>query len=62
MEYDGEHHFTNRGQCTRDVERWNALLHEGWTVIRVTKAQLVPDPSRLITQVRAALGKAGAPV
>ena len=36
VEYDGEHHWTERRQMTRDIRRTEQLNALGWIVIRVT--------------------------
>ncbi|BBY99733.1 hypothetical protein MFAL_32000 [Mycolicibacterium fallax] len=36
IEYDGDHHRTNRGQFRTDRRRIARLEHDGWIVIRVT--------------------------
>lgn len=36
VEYDGEHHWTDRRQMTRDIRRTEQLGDLGWIVIRVT--------------------------
>ncbi|TGD86048.1 hypothetical protein BayCH28_18630 [Mycolicibacterium sp. CH28] len=41
VEYEGDHHRTDRRQFARDIHRHEALLELGWIVIRVT-AQDVP--------------------
>jgi hypothetical protein len=35
LEYEGDHHRTNRRQLCRDIERYEALPALGWTTIRV---------------------------
>lgn len=36
VEYDGDHHWTDRRQFRRDITRSEAVAHLGWIVIRVT--------------------------
>lgn len=36
MEYEGDHHRRSKAQWERDIERYDALRHEGWNVVRVT--------------------------
>jgi very-short-patch-repair endonuclease len=36
IEYEGEHHRTNRSQFNKDIRRIDALIERGWIVIRVT--------------------------
>ena len=35
VEYDGDHHRTDRTQFARDITRLEELAELGWTVIRV---------------------------
>lgn len=36
IEYDGDHHWTNRRQLSYDIRRTELLRELGWIVIRVT--------------------------
>ena len=36
VEYDGDHHWTDRQQLARDIRRTELLREMGWEVIRVT--------------------------
>ena len=36
LEYEGDHHRTNRRQFSRDIARYEALPDLGWIAIRVT--------------------------
>ena len=36
IEYEGDHHRTNRSQFNKDIRRFDALIALGWIVIRVT--------------------------
>lgn len=36
VEYEGDHHRTDRRQFNRDIARYEALSDLGWIVIRVT--------------------------
>jgi very-short-patch-repair endonuclease len=36
VEYEGDHHRTNRNQFNKDIRRMDTLLEQGWIVIRVT--------------------------
>ena len=36
IEYDGDHHWTERRQMTRDIRRTEQLAERGWIVVRVT--------------------------
>lgn len=62
IEYDGAHHWTDRNQRTRDIDRYAVLPDPGWTVIRVGADLLYRGPQVLIERVRRALHRAGAPV
>lgn len=57
VEYDGQHHWTDAAQRARDIERWEFLAAQGWTVIRVSWAQLRGDPHTVVTRVAQALGQ-----
>jgi very-short-patch-repair endonuclease len=35
LEYEGQHHRSDRRQLRRDIERYEALTALGWTAIRV---------------------------
>ena len=58
VEYDGAHHRES-AQFARDLRRHNRLVAAGWTVIRVSVADVV-HPDELIAQVARALARAGA--
>jgi very-short-patch-repair endonuclease len=36
VEYDGDHHWTDRRQFTKDIKRAEALADLGWIHVRVT--------------------------
>jgi very-short-patch-repair endonuclease len=36
VEYEGDHHRTDRRQFNRDIARVDALTQLGWIVVRVT--------------------------
>ena len=55
LEYEGDHHRTDREQWNRDLEKHAALARSGWLVIRVTARRLFREQSRLISDARAAL-------
>lgn len=58
IEYEGEHHLTDPAQWASDIARFERLQSLGWTVIRVTKADLRGDGSALVARVRAAIERA----
>lgn len=62
VEYDGEHHWTDRRQRAWDIERSVILEALGWTVVRVGAELLYDRPQELIRRVRAKLRAAGAPL
>ncbi|TJZ77022.1 DUF559 domain-containing protein [Rhodococcus oryzae] len=62
VEYDGEHHWTDRRQRAWDIERSARIEALGWKVIRVGAELLYTRPDELIRRVRAKLHAAGAPV
>jgi very-short-patch-repair endonuclease len=53
VEYEGAHHFED-GQIARDDERYARLREAGWTVIRLSAADL-RDLDGVVARVRAAL-------
>ncbi len=55
VEYDGEQHRTDDRQFAIDVDRLDAIMAEGWRVIRVDK-HLLARSGKLIARVREALG------
>ncbi|QDZ15026.1 endonuclease domain-containing protein [Humibacter ginsenosidimutans] len=54
IEYDGDHHRTDRQQWSRDIDRLEALAALGWHVIRVDSRLLFRAPGELVRRVRAA--------
>lgn len=58
IEYEGDHHRTDKRQWRKDIGRVNRLQEIDWFAIRATTAQLWPTPTRLVEQVRAALRRA----
>lgn len=54
VEYDGDHHRTNRRQFNRDIARLEALSQLGWTVVRVT---VDDNTGGIIHRVEAALAR-----
>jgi hypothetical protein len=62
VEYDGAHHWADRDQRTRDIDRYAVLPELGWTVIRVGADLLYRRPQVLIERIRRALRQGGASV
>lgn len=58
LEYEGDHHRTEKGQWTEDIRRINELQRAAWTTIRAS-APDYRDPRRLITMLRRMLTDAG---
>ncbi len=56
VEYDGDHHRTNRRQYARDQWRLRKLEELGWIVIRVIAED---NPRDVVTRVRGALTRRG---
>lgn len=60
VEYDGDHHRTDRRQYDLDIDRIWALERAGWRVVRLNKSHLAGGPETAIARVRDALtGKRG---
>lgn len=62
VEYDGEHHWTDRRQRAWDLERAARIEALGWTVVRVGAELLYDRPDELVRRVREKLRAAGADV
>ncbi|ETT23396.1 MULTISPECIES: DUF559 domain-containing protein [Rhodococcus] len=60
VEYDGEHHWTDRRQRARDIDRYAVLEENGWRVVRVGAVLLRERPHIVVERVRRALDAAGA--
>ncbi|VXC43773.1 DUF559 domain-containing protein [Plantibacter sp. T3] len=58
LEYEGDHHRTDRSQWRKDIARTEELAHEGWTVMRLTADDL-RRPSMLAERIRVRLGGPG---
>lgn len=58
VEYDGDHHRTDRRQWRRDIVRREALEREGWRIIVVT-AECMRDPHNVVRRVHRALVERG---
>lgn len=54
VEYDGDHHRTDRQQFAQDVLRLEELTAAGWTIVRVLADHLV-DPFLVVDRIRRAL-------
>jgi hypothetical protein len=51
VEYDGDHHRSDRSQYNWDIRRLERLQHKGWIVIRVVAGD---RPADIVRRVRAA--------
>lgn len=58
LEYEGDHHRTERGQWNTDIARYEDFAVLGWHVIRVTAARL-RRPRQLVSQVHDVLRARG---
>lgn len=54
VEYDGEHHRTDRRQYAKDVRRGEMIRDLGWWVIRVIKED---HPAVIVARAREALAR-----
>jgi uncharacterized protein DUF559 len=52
VEYDGDHHRTDRRQYVKDIRRQEMLERMGWIIIRVVAED---GPANILRRVRAAL-------
>jgi hypothetical protein len=52
VEYDGDHHRSDRSQYNWDIRRLERLQHRGWTLIRVVAGD---RPADIVRRVRTAL-------
>ncbi|MHA7649653.1 hypothetical protein ACX9NE_07820 [Mycobacterium sp. ML4] len=57
VEYDGDHHRTDRRQFVKDIKRLEMLERMGWIVVRVVAEN---HPAEIVRRVRAALEAAAA--
>lgn len=55
IEYDGDHHRTDRRQWLRDIGRRRVLEDAGWLVIVVTADDVLRRPEQLVERVRRAI-------
>lgn len=60
LEYEGDHHRTDRGQWRKDLARVRAMQGAGWFVLRVTERDL-QSPQQLIKDLRAAFDGRSSP-
>ncbi|EHB55823.1 hypothetical protein MycrhDRAFT_3017 [Mycolicibacterium rhodesiae JS60] len=54
VEYDGDHHRTDRRQYLRDIRRWDLVEDLGWHLLRVVKED---HPADILRRVRGAIAK-----
>jgi hypothetical protein len=59
VEYEGDHHRTDRNQWSRDIEKYEAYAQEGWTTVRVTRKHMDGPHADAPARVRQALLRAG---
>ncbi|NUU07724.1 hypothetical protein [Leifsonia sp. C5G2] len=55
VEYEGDHHRTDKAQWHKDIHRQGRLEDLGWRIIRVTATDLT-SPTSLLARLRRALG------
>lgn len=55
VEYEGDHHRTDRVQWDRYLVRYERLAAAGWTVVRIASASFDADPAGCADRVRRAL-------
>lgn len=53
VEYEGDHHRTNRKQFNKDIERMETLTEMGWAVVRVTAEDCPAGIIRRVATARA---------
>lgn len=58
VEYDGDHHRTDRTQYVKDIRRWEMIEDLGWRVVRVVKED---RPDQILRRVHDALAARGFP-
>lgn len=54
VEYDGDHHRSDRTQYGWDIRRLEVLQHRGWIVVRVVAGD---RPAEIVSRVRAVLAQ-----
>jgi hypothetical protein len=60
-EYDGEQHFTNPDDYSKDIVRLEFLAAKGWAIVRVSAKQLRHQRAAVVARVRLALRQRGFP-
>lgn len=60
VEIEGDHHRTDRTQWDRDIEKYAALVADGWEIIRLTARHIRQRHPRGPELVRAALARRSA--
>ena len=58
VEYDGDHHRTDRRQYVKDIRRQETLEQMGWIIVRVVAED---HPAAILRRVRAALEASSVP-
>lgn len=59
VEYEGDHHRTDRAQWDRDLLRYERLVAAGWTPVRIAGTSFDGDPVACADRVRRALVAGG---
>jgi len=59
IEYDGRQHADDEVQYLRDVDRLDALMADGWRIIRVNKKHLRNEQQQTLGRIRTALLERG---
>ena len=59
IEYEGDHHRTDRTQWDRDIDKHAACVDAGWDLVRITARHLLDRGGVAAARVRAALIRAG---
>jgi hypothetical protein len=55
VEYEGDHHRTDRHQFRHDIDRIEKLTAHGWRIVRLVTAHVYGDPGEAAHRVRSAL-------
>ena len=58
VEYDGDHHRSDRRQWQRDIARRRLLEAAGWRVIVITADDVLRHPEEMVALIRSALAEA----